>query len=192
MPKTETLLLFGTLLCRGLKVILRIGLNLTCLGSVGLTTEKFPVASRRAQSLDHSLFTRTIFLMSLAWLNLYCLPMIQIFFVLIGIPTTLFLFANNELKVQKWFSWLKVARYSFSRSIPPKFERKLRRHKQRFGKIDTTVVLDKDENLLWSWLQWHRSCHSNEMMPLPILLAAWFLGTGNCSSKIVYWSFFLQ
>ena len=43
---------------------------------------------------------------------------------------------------------LKVARYSFSKSIPPKFERKLRRHKQRFGKIDTTVVLDKDENLL--------------------------------------------
>ena len=25
---------------------------------------------------------------------------------------------------------------------------KLRRHKQRFGKIDSTVVLDKDENLL--------------------------------------------
>ena len=43
---------------------------------------------------------------------------------------------------------LKVARYSFSRSIPSTFERKLRRHKQRFGKIDTTVVLDKDENLL--------------------------------------------
>ena len=42
----------------------------------------------------------------------------------------------------------KVARYSFSRSIPPKFERKLRRHKQGFGKIDTTVVLDKDENWL--------------------------------------------
>ena len=85
-----------------------------------------------------------------------------------------------------------VARYSFSRPIPPKFERKLRRHKQRFGKIDTTVVLDKDENLLWSGLQWHRSCHSNEMTPLPILLAAVFLGTGNCSFKIVYWSFFLQ
>ena len=43
---------------------------------------------------------------------------------------------------------LTVARYSFSGSIPPKFERKLRRHKQRFGKINTTVVLDKDENLL--------------------------------------------
>ena len=43
---------------------------------------------------------------------------------------------------------VKVARYSLSGSIPPKFERKLRRHKQRFGKINTTVVLDKDENLL--------------------------------------------
>ena len=43
---------------------------------------------------------------------------------------------------------LKVARYSLSGSIPPKFERKLRRHKQRLGKINTTVVLDKDENLL--------------------------------------------
>ena len=43
---------------------------------------------------------------------------------------------------------LKVARYSLSGSIPPKFERKLQRHKQRLGKINTTVVLDKDENLL--------------------------------------------
>ena len=43
---------------------------------------------------------------------------------------------------------IKVARYSFSKSIPPKFERKLRRHKQRFGKIDTAVVLDKEENWL--------------------------------------------
>ena len=36
---------------------------------------------------------------------------------------------------------VKVARYSFSRSIPPKFERKLHRHKQGF-------VLDKEENWL--------------------------------------------
>ena len=43
---------------------------------------------------------------------------------------------------------LKVARYSFSGAIPPKFEHKLRRHKQNFGKIATPVVLDKDENLL--------------------------------------------
>ena len=43
---------------------------------------------------------------------------------------------------------MKVARYSFSGSIPTKFEHKLRRHKQTFGKIATTVVLDKDENLL--------------------------------------------
>ena len=70
---------------------------------------------------------------------------------------------------------MKVARYNFSGSIPAKFEHKLRRHKQTFGKIATTVVLDKDENLLWSGLQWHRSCHSNEMTPLPIILAALFL-----------------
>ena len=63
--------------------------------------------------------------------------------------------------------WLDTV---FSGSVPPKFEHKLRRHKQRFGKIATTVVLDKDENLLWSGLQWHRSCHSNEMTPSPILL----------------------
>ena len=43
---------------------------------------------------------------------------------------------------------LKVARYSFSGSIPPKFEYKLRRLKQSFGKIATTVVLGEDENLL--------------------------------------------
>ena len=45
-------------------------------------------------------------------------------------------------------SIVKVARYSFSGSIPPKFEHKLRRHKQSFGEIATTVVLDEDENLL--------------------------------------------
>ena len=49
--------------------------------------------------------------------------------------------------------YLKVAPYSFLGSIPPTFERKLRRHKQSFGKIDTTDVLDKDENLLRSGLQ---------------------------------------
>ena len=59
--------------------------------------------------------------------------------------------------------------------MPPKFEHKLRRHKQMFEKIATTVVLDKNENLLWSGLQRHWSCHSNGMTPLPILLTA--LGT---------------
>ena len=87
---------------------------------------------------------------------------------------------------------VKVAQFSLSGSIPPKFEHKLRRHKQRFGKIATSVVWDKDENLLWSRLQWHRSCHSNEMTLLPILLAAVFLRIGNCASTIVYGSFFLQ
>ena len=50
-----------------------------------------------------------------------------------------------------------------------KFEHKLRRHKQRFGEIATKVVWDKDKNLLWSRLQWHRSCHCNEMTLLPCL-----------------------
>ena len=63
---------------------------------------------------------------------------------------------------------------------------KLHRHKQRFGKIATTVVLDKDENLLRSGLQRHRSCHSNKMMQLPILVAGVYLGSGNCSSKIIH------
>ena len=46
------------------------------------------------------------------------------------------------------YGQFKVARYSFSGSIPPKFEHKLPRHKQSFGKIATTVVLDEDGNLL--------------------------------------------
>ena len=43
---------------------------------------------------------------------------------------------------------MKMALYSFSGSIPAKFEHKLRRHKQTFGKVATTGVLDKDQNLL--------------------------------------------
>ena len=41
--------------------------------------------------------------------------------------------------------WLDTV---FLGSIPPKFEHKLRRHEQIFGKMATTVVLDKDDNLL--------------------------------------------
>ena len=41
--------------------------------------------------------------------------------------------------------WLDTV---FPGSIPPKFEHKLRHHKESFGKIAITVVLDKDENLL--------------------------------------------
>ena len=55
------------------------------------------------------------------------------------------LHTNQGRVVQSWVRWLDIV---FPRSIPPKFKRKLRRHKQRFGKIDITVVLDKDENLL--------------------------------------------
>ena len=46
------------------------------------------------------------------------------------------------------FNVFKVARYSFSGSIPRKVDHNLRRQKQRFGKIATTIVLDKDETLL--------------------------------------------
>ena len=49
-------------------------------------------------------------------------------------------FEKDYIKADNIF---KVARYSFSGSLPPTFERKLRRHKQIFGKINTTVALDK-------------------------------------------------
>ena len=81
--------------------------------------------------------------------------------------------------------WVKVARYSFSGSIPPKFEHKLNRHKQRFGKLVTTFLLGEDENLLWSDLQWHRCCRNNEMTKLPLLLAAVFIGTGSCNYPLI-------
>ena len=55
---------------------------------------------------------------------------------------------DDAIQWKKKFYPVKVARYSFSGTIPPKFEHKLRRQKQSFGKIATTVVLDKDENLL--------------------------------------------
>ena len=42
--------------------------------------------------------------------------------------------------------WMDGSR--FSGTMPSKFEHKLRRHKQRFEKITTTAVLDKEENFL--------------------------------------------
>ena len=58
-----------------------------------------------------------------------------------------FIFSQRYLRQIK-SCYLKVARYSFPGPIPPMFEHKLRSHKQSFEKIATTVVLDKDENLL--------------------------------------------
>ena len=55
---------------------------------------------------------------------------------------------RGPMQQRRPYWYMKMARYSFSESIPAKFEHKLRRHKQTFGKIATTVVLDKDENLL--------------------------------------------
>ena len=57
---------------------------------------------------------------------------------------------GHTMQQQTSYWHLKEARYSSPGSIPGKFEDKLRRHKQTFGKIATTVttvVLDKDENL---------------------------------------------
>ena len=79
---------------------------------------------------------------------------------------------------------VKVARYSVSGSIPPKFEDKLRRQKQSFGKIATAVVLDEDENLLWSGLQRHRSCHSNEVTALGTVLRKSFTVAFSSNSSL--------
>ena len=57
-------------------------------------------------------------------------------------------YASSERERKFLLGSFKVARYAFSGSIPPKFEHKLRRHEKRFGKIATTVVLDKDKDLL--------------------------------------------
>ena len=68
------------------------------------------------------------------------------------------------------------------------FEHKLRRHKQRFGKLPPQLYQIKMK------ICYDQGCNDIgvEMMLLPTLLAAVFLGTGNCSSKIVYWSFYLR
>ena len=54
----------------------------------------------------------------------------------------------NGLTVKTFLkNQVKVARWRFPGSIPPKCGHKIHRHLQRFGKITATAVLDKDENL---------------------------------------------
>ena len=86
---------------------------------------------------------------------------------------------------------VKVARWGFSGPIPSKFRYKLRSPLTNSWKTYHRAALDKDENLFWSRLQWHRSCYSKEMTPFSFLLAAVFTGTGNSSPKNVLGSFFL-
>ena len=84
------------------------------------------------------------------------------------------------------FIGLKVALYSFSGSIPPKFEHKLRRHKQRFGKIAATVASDdqgcSDIGVViatkWRYYLFY--------------LQQYFSALGSVPLKIVYGGFFLQ
>ena len=55
-----------------------------------------------------------------------------------------------------------MARYSFSKPIPPKFEHKLRRHEQSFGKIAPTVVLDTSTSTSTSTL-FHKTIGYNRL-----------------------------
>ena len=61
---------------------------------------------------------------------------------------TLSTLTEERLFVDPLLDLVKVARYSFSGSIPPKFEHKLRRQKQRLGNIASKVVSDEDENFV--------------------------------------------
>ena len=80
----------------------------------------------------------------------------------------------------------KVVRHSFSGPIPPKFEHKLRRHKQSFGKIAITVVLDEDENLSWSVLQWRYFlfCLQQYISALGTVLPKSFTGAFSSNSGL--------
>ena len=74
--------------------------SMSSLGSIDLICGKFYVASCRAQFLAIFclLLTLMIFLMSLVSLDLYCLPMIQVPFVPIQMPTTSFLLVTMNLQ----------------------------------------------------------------------------------------------
>ena len=61
---------------------------------------------------------------------------------------TLSTLTEEKLFVDPLLDLVKLARYSFSGSIPPKFEHKLRRNKERLGKSATKVLSDKDENFV--------------------------------------------
>ena len=160
------------------------------------------VKSTRFKQVCQLLLSLIVWNMYLCFLARFLTPLNFCAMTLLYGPNCLFInnnlwsfvliFSIRRVTCTKCMSLLKVARYSFSGWIPPKFEHKLRCHKQCFGKIATTVVLREDENFLWSGLQRHRSCHSNEMTLLPILIAAVYLGTENCSSKIIHGSLFLQ
>ena len=51
-----------------------------------------------------------------------------------------------QVQVSHSTSSVKVAQWGFSGLAPPKFGHNPHCHQQRFGKITTTAVLDKDEH----------------------------------------------
>ena len=77
----------------------------------------------------------------------------------------------------------KVARYIFSGLISTKFERKLRRQKRRFGKIATTVVLDKDKKFVMI-----RVATTSELSQQRNDAITYF----TCSSISRHWELFFQ
>ena len=91
----------------------------------------------------------------------------------------------NNLCSNKYFTFLLRWLIWGFLGITPNFEHQLRLYQQRFRKITTTAVLEKDENLFWSVLQWEWSCHGNEMMStLFLLLLAVFIGTGSYKKTV--------
>ena len=98
--------------------------------------------------------------------------------------------ANLYANVGLWTRRIKVARYSFSGSIPPKFEHKLRHHITKIVKnCHHSCIISR-----WKFVMIRAATTSelsyNEMTLLAILLPAVFLGTENCSYKIFHGSFF--
>ena len=91
---------------------------------------------------------------------------------------------------------MKVARYSFSGSIPSKFERKLCRHKQTVRKITTSCIRYSPMKFVMIRVAMtsDRSCYNNKMTPLPsaVNLQQYLLALGTVLTKSFTGAFFLQ
>ena len=81
---------------------------------------------------------------------------------------------------------MMVARYSFSGSIPSKFERKLCRHKQTVRKVTTSCIRYSPMKFVMIRVAMtsDRSCYNNKMTPLPTAV--------TCSNIFWHWELFLQ
>ena len=107
---------FKTLLWIGLKVILKTELISSSLAPLDPTTGKSRVVFHRVQflGLSGSLCMSRTYQPSLAWLNLYYLPVILVLFVLAKDPNQLISIVTNE--VTKRLIWLKASKLSLNLS----------------------------------------------------------------------------